>query len=205
MRAGGYTLQPYDAIYVPEGTAHSVNNPSIDATAQLHTAFPTDSVVRQFVEESFPLVERTEPDASCPEHLTRFERAGKYELAPNTKFCDLFARRLGSRGICGGYGWFAPGASLPCHRHVYDESITIVTGLAVCQVAGREYELSNFDTACIPTGRPHRFINRSDANMAMIWIYAGDEPDRVVLDQGYCDGRLPFSEPDEYGEIEKSS
>jgi hypothetical protein len=26
--------------------------------------------------------------------------------------------------------------------------------------------------------------------MAMIWVYAGDEPDRTVLEQGYCDGLL---------------
>ena len=85
------------------------------------------------------------------------------------------------------------GASLPCHIHGFDESITIVTGRAISQVAGREYELSNCDTACIPQGRPHRFINRSDQPMAMIWVYAGDEPDRTLVDPGYCEGRLPLA------------
>jgi hypothetical protein len=26
--------------------------------------------------------------------------------------------------------------------------------------------------------------------MAMVWVYAGDEPERTILDAGYCDGTL---------------
>ena len=48
----------------------------------------------------------------------------------------------------------------------------------------------NCDTICIPRGRPHRFLNRGDEPMAMIWVYAGDEPDREIVDQGFCDGIL---------------
>src|SRR5207302_2432227 len=113
-----------------------------------------------------------------------------YELSPGAFFRDLFARRLGARGICGGYGLFEPGASLPCHFHGFDESITIVLGRAVCQVAGREYEVADCDTACIPRGRPHRFLNRSGRPMAMIWVFAGDEPDRTLVVSGYCEGAL---------------
>ncbi len=47
------------------------------------------------------------------------------------------------RGICGGPSIFQPGTSLPCHGHGFDESITIVTGRAVCQVAGKECELAD--------------------------------------------------------------
>jgi mannose-6-phosphate isomerase-like protein (cupin superfamily) len=84
---------------------------------------------------------------------------------------------------------FQPGAALPCHYHAFDESITIVAGRAVCQVAGREYDVGDCDTVCVPQGRPHRFLNRSDRPMAMIWVYAGDEPERTLVDPGYCEGR----------------
>jgi hypothetical protein len=30
--------------------------------------------------------------------------------------------------------------------------------------------------------------------MAMIWVYAGDEPDRVLADPGYCEGRLTVTD-----------
>src|SRR5439155_526456 len=88
----------------------------------------------ELVADTFPVVDRAETDESCPEHLTRFAGAPAYELAPRTQFRDLFAGRFGSRGICGGYGTFEPGASLPCHYHGYDESITIVAGEAMSRI-----------------------------------------------------------------------
>src|SRR5207249_5031279 len=130
--------------------------PAGDGTAVLLWSFASDRPTRELVADHFSVIDRAETDQDCPEHLTRFERAAVYELAPRVFFRDLFARRFGSRGICGGYGIFEPGAGLPCHVHEFDESITIVTGRAVLPVAGKEYALSNCDTACIPAGRPHR-------------------------------------------------
>jgi mannose-6-phosphate isomerase-like protein (cupin superfamily) len=60
-------------------------------------------------------------------------------------------------------------------------------------VAGKEYRLSDCGTACIPKRRPHRFLNRSASPMAMIWVYAGDEPERTVVDAGACDGSCDWS------------
>jgi putative monooxygenase len=57
-------------------------------------------------------------------------------------------------------------------------------------VSGRRYELSGYDTAFIPKGIPHRFMNKSNSEMAMIWVYAGDEPDRRIVDSRYCSGVL---------------
>lgn len=184
-----YQLRPFDAMHVPAGTAHAVQNQEA-MPAQLHSSFASDDPRRESVEASFPLVERVATDGSCPESLVRFDAAPIYELAPQARFRDLFARRFGSRGVCGGYGIFEPGSSLPCHFHEYDESITIVEGTAVCQVAGSEYKLSDNGTACIPKGRPHRFLNRGKKPMAMIWVYAGDEPERTLVDAGYCEGTI---------------
>jgi quercetin dioxygenase-like cupin family protein len=189
-----YRLAPYDAMHLPAGTAHAVSNPSAEMPALLHSSFASDNPGRDQVSTSFPLSDRQDSDETTPERLVRFATAPVYELSGNAFFRDLFARRLGSRGVCGGYGLFEPGASLPCHYHDFDESITIITGTAICQVAGREYEVANCDTACIPQGRPHRFLNRSQRPMAMIWVYAGDEPDRILVDPGYCEGRLPLTD-----------
>lgn len=182
-----YHMQSYDAMHIPAGIAHAVFNESADQTVSLHWAMANAHPVREFGEGDFEIQDRTETDDDCPEHLTRFEQAEFYELAPGALFRDLFAKRFGSRGICGGYGIFEPGSSLPCHLHDYDESISIIQGRAICQVAGREFKLSGNDTACIPRGRPHRFINRSNEPMAMIWVYAEDEPDRELLEQRCCE------------------
>jgi quercetin dioxygenase-like cupin family protein len=187
-----YRLRPYDAVHVPAGIAHAVRNASPDTLAVLLSAFASAAPTREPVADRFAVVDHMDSGPDCPEHVTRFDAAPAYELAPGTSFRDLFAGRFGARGICGGHGVFERGASLPCHVHGFDESITIVSGRAVCQVAGREYELSGCDTACIPTGRPHRFLNRSDLPMAMVWVYAGDEPERTLVDPGYCDGSRPF-------------
>jgi oxalate decarboxylase/phosphoglucose isomerase-like protein (cupin superfamily) len=46
----------------------------------------------------------------------------------------------------------------------------------------------------VPTGLPHRFLNESDEPMAMVWVYAGDEPERTIVDTGYCLGTMSFPE-----------
>lgn len=185
-----YRLGRYDALHIPAGVVHGVQNDLSGEESRLFVAFASPKPVREWAQKKDSLVNYTETDASHPEHITRFETAEVYELSHQANFCDLVAGRFGSKNICGGYGIFQPGASLPCHVHGYDESITIVKGTAVCQVVGKEYELSNLDTVCVPQGLPHRFINRSDFPMAMLWIYAGDEPDRTILEQDFCDGAL---------------
>jgi putative monooxygenase len=185
-----YRLSRLDCIHLPAGVAHRVVNTSATRKAVAHSAFATSEPSRDLVADEFPVVlfDRENPTRREPEHIVRFQSAAMYPLADGTRFYDLFAGRFGSVGICGGYGEFEPGASLPCHVHNYDESITIVTGEAICQVAGKQYRVADCDTAFIPEGRPHRFLNGSDQVMAMIWVYAGSEPERTLVSVGYCDG-----------------
>ena len=50
----------------------------------------------------------------------------------------------------------------------------------------RRHELSGNATALVPQGLCHYFINLTLDPMAMIWVYAGDKPDRIVMDESYC-------------------
>ena len=186
-----YRLRALDCIHLPANVPHQASNVS-NTDCVCHAAFASGSALRELVSDTFKTVELGDgvPPAGAPEHIARFDRVEKYMLAPNAEFRDLFAARFGSRGICGGYGVFQPGASLPCHVHKYDESITIVSGAAVCEAAGNRYTLSNCDTASVPEGMPHRFLNESTEPMAMIWVYAGDEPERTLVDAAYCTGVL---------------
>ena len=189
-----YLLGPRDCVHVPAGLVHQVENDGTDKPLVAHWSFATASPSRTLVDRAFPVEDRDFgfPSESDPETIIRHDSGTIYELSANAFFCDLFARRYGSQGICGGYGRFLPGASLPCHIHDFDESITIVKGKAVCMVQGRQYELSNCDTAFVPRGLPHRFVNRSNGEMAMIWVYAGSEPDRWMVLAGYCSGEIPW-------------
>ena len=121
------------------------------------------------------------------ERVVRHGSATRYEANPGASFIDFFNCDLGCPQMSGGYGLFQPGAQLPCHLHDFDESISIVQGRATCIVEGNRYSLSHNATALVPRGRCHYFINDSDAPMAMIWVYAGPSPVRIVLEASLCD------------------
>ncbi len=168
-----------DCIFVPAGSIHAVHNAS-DQPLQMHSAFASSDPNREVD------LEESELRESQPFHVHRISDGAGYDLADGTEFHDLFRGELGASGICGGWARFEPGASLPCHFHAYDESITIIAGDAVCLVEGRSYRLRDCDTALVPRGLRHRFINLSDGPMEMIWVYAGDEPSRTIVDAGLC-------------------
>ncbi len=184
-----YLLRPFDCVHVPTGFPHEASNASPDRNLVALWAFASPVPTRELVDAKFAVEVRSDPRPGDPENILRFGKASKYELADGTEFLDLFAGRFGAVGICGGYGRFGPGSSLPCHIHEYDESITIIEGEAVCEVAGKRHHLKAYDTAFVPTGRPHRFLNESSGPMAMVWVYAGSEPARTIVDVGRCTGR----------------
>jgi quercetin dioxygenase-like cupin family protein len=185
-----YHLGPRDCVHVPSGTAHQVQNDDDAKQLLVHWAFGTATPVRTLTGSAYPIDDRGDGDPSEKDPETIVRCRDVYELSKGAFFCDLFARRFGAVGICGGYGRFLPGTSLPCHTHDFDESITIVQGAADCLVQGKKYQLSDCDTAFVPKGKPHRFLNNSQEEMAMIWVYAGDEPDRQIVDAGFCSGDL---------------
>jgi putative monooxygenase len=189
-----YLLKPFDAMHFPANLAHEVTNVSPDSPLVALWAFASAEPTRQPVDQSFVVVNHglSSPPPDVPEAITRFAEAEIYFLSEGAEFRDLFAGRFGSVGICGGYGRFRPGASLPCHVHQFDESITIVEGDAICLVQGKRYRLNGCDTAFVPEARPHRFLNQSESPMAMVWVYSGSEPERTLVDPAYCDGTLSW-------------
>lgn len=150
VRGRQYLLGPFDALSIPKDVEHSVRCDSNEGIAVVHVSFPSGAPERNIVQANYADARVDVPPEGAPERLRRFRSAEVYSLAPHTSFRDLFASRFGSHRICGGYGRFEPGASLPCHTHNYDESITIVEGQAICQAGGRTYSLSHNDT---PLGR----------------------------------------------------
>jgi quercetin dioxygenase-like cupin family protein len=183
-----YGLEPLDAINIAAQVPRRVVNLSSDRSAVIHVAMASAVPDQRWVNGRYTPVEqpRQATGQEGAEHLCRNEPKTRFELAPRAHFQDLFSTEFGTRGICGGYGVFEPGARLPCHRHEFDESITIVHGTATCIVEGQRYELADNATALVPEGRCHYFINLTLDPMGMIWVYAGDRPDRIVVDELFC-------------------
>ena len=150
---------------------------------------PTSAPVRTLVPPC--AASRVQPEASRgvagKERVTRFATAHRTEAGPNTSFIDHFnAAVMPGLEMSGGYGLFMPGGRLPAHVHDFDEAITIIDGVAACLVEGRRYEMSGCETAMQPRGRVHYFRNDTDATMAMLWVYAGPMPERIVVDERCC-------------------
>jgi hypothetical protein len=185
-----YDLRPLETIHIPAGIGHAIFAPGNGKKVTIHVALADADPKTEFLPRRYGFSNRgLEPvRKGDPEYIARREIAESYSLGDGALFKDLFAGRFGTKGICGGYAEFNPGGSLPCHIHKYDESITIISGTAICEVAGTRYTMSNNDTALVPTGRPHRFLNQSAGKMAMVWVYAGDEPERTLQHPGYCVG-----------------
>ena len=184
-----YQLEPLDNVAIPRGKAHSTVNTSASKPAVLHIAMSTDSPERTLVENTFARRIMPASAAGHPgaERVSRHATTTWYEPNPGARFQDYFNAELGFReGMSGGYGIFRPGARLPCHMHDFDESITIVEGRATCVVEGRQYSVADLTTALAPRGRCHYFINHSDQPMAMVWVYAGEMPQRLVLEENCC-------------------
>jgi 2-keto-3-deoxy-L-rhamnonate aldolase RhmA/quercetin dioxygenase-like cupin family protein len=183
-----YCLNRFDNVVIPAGVPHGVENLSCEREALLHVTFPTDAPSREILEPIFP--PRPMPDNSTGpsvpglERVNRFASAARFDAGQGATFIDYFKETL-MPGIemSGGYGEFRPGGRLPAHIHDFDESICIVDGAATCVVEGRRYSMSGYATALEPRGRVHYFINESDQPMAMIWVYAGPDPRRIVVDE----------------------
>ena len=181
-----YLLGPLDNIVIPRGLPHAARNVSSSQPGVLHVALASEAPNRDPV----PLAtHRRAMPSECggvpgKERVTRIDTAASSEAGPGTSFIDHFNKDL-MPGIemSGGYGSFQPGGRLPAHFHDFDESICIIEGTATCVVEGRRYELGNCSTALVPRGRVHYFINESKEPMAMIWVYAGPVPERVIVDE----------------------
>lgn len=181
-----YELEPLDNVVIPKELAHFAKNTKYNERAVFHIAMASDSPTRVAVSRFFP--RRSMGDSASgakgPERVNHFRTAKRYEAGPNTAFIDFFNKDL-APGIemSGGYGLFRPGGRLPAHVHDFDESICIIEGKATCIVEGRRYSMSDCATALEPRGRVHYFINESNEPMAMLWVYAGPVPERVVVDE----------------------
>jgi mannose-6-phosphate isomerase-like protein (cupin superfamily) len=170
-------MRRLDCIHIPVGHAHQTQNFSLHEPLIAWWVFASGAPTRESVSETFATVDRGYGDSKegDPEHLVRFNERSKYEFSPGVRFVDLFARRFGAVGIEGGYGELNPGSSVPCRMHDDDESITILTGEMVCELAGEKIQLKGSASLFVPRGTQHRFFNESDALMSMLWARASTE------------------------------
>jgi 2-keto-3-deoxy-L-rhamnonate aldolase RhmA/quercetin dioxygenase-like cupin family protein len=184
-----YRLGPLDNITIPRWLPHQTRNPNSDKPARLHVALAMSVPEREPVAQSFDRIEMPSDSTGAPgfERVTRFASADRVSgVGPGAEFIDYFnATLMPGIEMSGGFARFESGGRLPDHLHDFDESICIIRGDANCLVEGRQHSLNDCATAMIPRGRVHYFINESESQMDMIWVYAGPMPERIVIAPGF--------------------
>lgn len=184
-----YRLGPLDNITIPRWLPHQARNADKKSELRLHVALAISTPEREPVTREFahqPMSAES-PGTLGFERVTRFSRADRLQgVGPGAEFIDYFnATLMPGIEMSGGFARFDPGGRLPDHLHDFDESICIIRGQATCMVEGRQYSLNNCDTAMVPRGRVHYFINESSDQMDMIWVYAGPLPERIMIAPGF--------------------
>lgn len=114
-----------------------------------------------------------------PSEIPARQRGGGAKTIP------LVTRRTGSSSFINGMTIFEPGAAIPLHRHNCEESVLLLEGEAIAEIAGVEYPIAAGDVTFIPAEVPHRFRNASKtAGMKILWTYASVDATRTLVATG---------------------
>lgn len=145
--------------------------------------------------ESPPAAPSTAPLGRPPESMRPDRRevmiavgeGPRCELAPGVAFQSLVGAHVDARNLTSGIVTFAPGARLPCHRHTFGESITLLGGSATVEVEGRVYRLDALDNVTVPRGLAHAAVNASSTEPAVLHVaLASSEPSRELVEDNFA-------------------
>jgi len=121
-----------------------------------------------------------QPTVLKPDQIKSHDRGGGARTTP------LVTPALGAQSFINGITEFAPGTAIPFHSHNCEESVMLLAGDAVMDVAGQEsHVLKPLDTTWIPPNVSHRFRNMSATEpMKILWIYASPNATRTLTETG---------------------
>lgn len=135
------------------------------------------------------------PESMRPDRKEVMNAVGtgpRVELAPGVMFECLVGKQNLAKNLTTGWVTFAPDATLPYHTHTFSESITLLSGSASVEVAGRKYTLKRMDNVVIPAGLAHTARNLSTREPAVFQVaLASDTPTRTLVNQYFTRRSMP--------------
>ena len=120
-----------------------------------------------------------EPKILRPSEMPTVDRGGGVKTIP------LLTKKSGATSFINGMTIFPANGSVPLHKHNCDESVLVIEGTAIAEIAGGEHHLGRGDVTFIPEGVHHRFRNGSSSDeMRILWTYASIDADRTIIATG---------------------
>jgi quercetin dioxygenase-like cupin family protein len=114
-----------------------------------------------------------------PQELPVIDRGNGAKTTP------LVTAKAGAKDFLNGMTVFEPGAQIAHHSHNVAESVMVIMGTAVVNVAGQEHLLHTFDTTFVPAEIPHHFKNASATEeMRIFWTYGSIDATRTIIETG---------------------
>lgn len=114
-----------------------------------------------------------------PSDIPAVDRGGGVKTIP------LLTRKTGATSFINGLTIFPVNGSVPLHKHNCDESVLVLEGEAIAEIAGVENRVFQGDVTFIPEGVHHRFRNVSrTGEMKILWTYASIDADRTIIATG---------------------
>jgi putative monooxygenase len=76
------------------------------------------------------------------------------------------------------------GEAIPLHYHNCEEVVVVLEGLGVAEVERRDYELDQADLTWLEPGVIHRFRNRGEVPLRILWVYPTTSAERTIVATG---------------------
>lgn len=114
--------------------------------------------------------------------IIRHQQAHAWQPNPGVEALDFVRGEIGATSLLTGVATIAPGAGLTLHTHDVEESVTVVEGEATCEIDGEFYQLRPYETSFVPPGVPHRFLNRGDRPVRILYVYPATRVARILVE-----------------------
>lgn len=126
------------------------------------------------------MTDTTRPQAAIlrPAEIVAHERGGGARTVP------LVTSGIGSTSLLNGITEFQPGGAIPLHTHNCEESVMVLEGEALVEIAGATHHMGVHDTTWVPANVPHRFVNAGLGRLRIFWTYASVDATRTLVATG---------------------